>query len=378
MPKQIWTEHPVAIVGVGATQQGLHPGRSSYQLGIEALQLAIADAGLEDKRRIDGVLGFQMADGLGIDAMVLSRYLGLNPKVTGALDYGTGGFTTHYAANLIATGACSVVACIFARNPTDAMEAISGEFPVDPDHGLFNGNVGAALGWSRYMSRYNCPDGALGPVVVSARRHAQHSDIAAWKTPLSLDEYMEQPHLVWPFRELDICKVTAGGAAIIMARADIAADLAKRPVYLHAVGRQQAPRMFENDDHLLCFGMKDAADQVFDAAGMAPTDIDVLHMSEASSASVIHTLENYGFCGAGEGPDFVKSGAIDPGGEIPVNTSGGQLGEGYLLGWLHHVEIVRQLRQEAGSRQVPNAEVGQYCATGRYREDFLSSIYVRG
>lgn len=378
MGKQIWTEHGVAIIGVGATQQGLHPGKSSYQLGVAALKLAMQDAGLINKTLIDGVLGAQQYDNSGIDAVEVSRYLGLNPKVTGSLDYGAGGFTTQHAAMLIATGTCDLVACIYGRNPKGAMQDFSGAITYDTQHGLFNAAGVFALGWSRYMHKYGAEDGVLGPVVVAARKHAQLSDIAAWKEPLTLEAYLAEPYVLWPFRELDICRLTAGGVAILMCRGDMAKTFAKRPVYLHAIGRQQAARTLETDDHLLCYGMREVARQVYDAAGMTPKDIDVLNISDASTAAVIHTLDNYGFCGEGEGPAFCATGAIELGGEIPVNPSGGQLGEGYLVGWLHHVELVRQLRGEAGARQIAGAEVAQYCSTGRYREDFLSSIYVRG
>ena len=99
-------------------------------------------------------------------------------------------------------------------------------------------------------------------------------------------------------------------------------------------------------------------------------------VSDACSAAVVHTLENYGFCGEGEACGFMQSGAIELGGALPVNPSGGQLGEGYLVGWLQHAELVRQLRGECGVRQVTDARIAQYCATGRRREDFLSSLYV--
>ena len=164
--------------------------------------------------------------------------------------------------------------------------------------------------------------------------------------------------------------------AIVMASAAIARDLRRTPVYLHAVGRQQTPAILDNEDHFLCRGMRSAAAQVYGAAGMTPKDVDVLLVSDASTVAIPLTLENYGFCEEGGSPDFIRSGAIGPGGSIPVNTHGGQLSEGYLVGWLHHAELVRQLRGECGERQVPGARVAQYTTTGRFREDYLSSIYV--
>ena len=117
------------------------------------------------------------------------------------------------------------------------------------------------------------------------------------------------------------------------------------------------------------------ATQVY-GSSIGPGDVDVLVISDASTAAIPQTLENFGFCEEGSSEDFIVGGAIDLGGRLPVNPDGGQLSGGYLVGWLHHVELVRQLRGEAGPRQVPTASVGQYCTTGRFLEDYLSSIYV--
>lgn len=376
-PTQAALSRKVAVVGVGTTHQGVHPGKSDYQLGVEALRLAMADAGIENRHRIDGVLGYKFY-GAGIDPIEFCKLVGMEPRVTGYLDYGTGGFTTQYAAMLIATGVCNLVACVFARNPAGAMDDFSG-LPNEYDLtcGFVNAGAVAALGWTRHMARYGSTEEALGHVFVAARKHAALNPIAAFPDRVTLAEYLAAPYVLWPFRGYDICKVTAGAVALIFSRADRAGDFAKPPVYLLAVGRQQTPRMLEAGDQLLCFGMRMAAEQVYDAAGLGPADVDALFISDASTAAVIHTLENYGFCGEGDGQDFVKDGGIELGGRLPINTNGGQLGEGYLVGWLHHAELVRQLRGECGHRQVSGAEVAQYCTTGRFRQDSLSSIYVR-
>jgi acetyl-CoA acetyltransferase len=227
------------------------------------------------------------------------------------------------------------------------------------------------------MAKYKPSEETLGHILVSMRKNAGLNPIAAWPEPVTMEEYLADPFVLWPFRSLDICKVSAGGVALILASGDIARDMAKAPIYLQAVGRQQASRLWENDDHLLCYAMRDVARQVYGEAGMLPKDIDVLVTSDPCTAHFVHTIENYGFCEEGEAERFIKAGNIDLGGKIPVNPHGGQLGEGYLVGWLHHAELVRQLRGECGPRQVKNARIAQYTATGRQREDFLSSIYVR-
>src|SRR5207302_8797124 len=152
-------------------------------------------------------------------------------------------------------------------------------------------------------------------------------------------------------------------------------DCPKPPVLVEAVGRQQAPRRLAEDGYFLAYPMRNCAQQVFEAADVSPDDIDVLAVSDASTVAVVQTLENYGFCGHGEAADFISTGAISQGGRIPVNTDGGQLSGGYLVGWLHQVELVRQLRGEGEARQVPAARLGQYCTTGGVREHYLSTIY---
>ena len=376
MTAQIWTQHDVAIVGVGTTRQGVHPGVSVYQLGLEAVRAALDDAGIEDRSRVDGLLTARQLDGSGIDPVDMSRLMGMSPRVTGFLDYGTGGFTTQYGAMLIATGVCDIVICAFARNPPGAMETLSGAATYDADTGLVNAAAASAFGWNQHMARYGSTEETLGHVMVTSRNYAMMNPIAAWRDPLTLDDYLAQPYLMKPLRSYDIVKVTAGGVAIVLARADIARDLRKEPVYLHAVGRQQTPAILDNEDHFLCRGMRSAAAQVYGASGMSPDDIDLLLVSDASTVAIPLTLENYGFCEEGGSPEFIASGAIGPGGKLPVNTHGGQLSEGYLVGWLHHAELVRQLRGECGERQVPGARVAQYTTTGRLREDYLSSIFV--
>lgn len=373
--QQIWPRHPVAIVGVGTTRQGAHPDRSAYQLGVDALKAAMVDAGIDDKRRIDGLFTSRMLS--GIDPVQFAQYAGMNPSVSGDLDYSSAGFITQYAAAMIACGTCELVACVYGRNPGDSVGTFSGVATYDLDCGLVNANAVFAMGWARHMAKHGSTEEALGHVAIAARKHAALNPIAAWPEQLTMEQYLADDFVIWPFRGHDICRITAGAVALILARRDIAADLAKPPVYLHSVGRQQATRVYENDEHLLCFAMRDVASQVYGNAGMGAADMDLLCVSDACTAAVLHTLENFGFCGEGESGDFVKDGAIEIGGRLPVNPNGGQLGEGYLVGWLHHAELVRQLRGEAGARQVAGAQVGQYCATGGQRLHYLSSIYVR-
>jgi acetyl-CoA acetyltransferase len=364
----------VAIIGVGATVAGTHPGMTPDQLGMHAFKEAINDAGIS-KSTIDGLLG-GASSGAGTVPEKFAARIGINPKITQSLAYPSSAFTLHHAAFLIYSGMCEVVACVFARNPPGAMEALSGPPIYNAAHGLINANAVAALGFSQYMARYGASEQALADVVVAARQYACLTPGAAYREPLTFDEYFAAPFLVWPYRSFDIAKAMAGGVAVIVARRSIARQCASKPVYLEAYGRRQATRGWENDEHLLCWPMKDVAKQVYGQSGLRPKDIDVLAIYDATSGIVLQTLENYGFCGDGEAKDFVKDGRIAPGGDVALNTFGGHLAGGYLFGWFHHVEIVRQLRGVCGERQRANARIAQFCTTGGMREHYASTIFV--
>jgi acetyl-CoA acetyltransferase len=344
-------------------------------LGLQAFKAALDDAGLT-KDRIDGILGATIA-GSGINPEQFCVLTGTNPKVTGALAYATSAFTLHYAVSLVETGICDTVACVYARNPPGAGTALSGPHVYNAAHGLINANAIAALGWSQHMARYGTTERALSAVVLAQRNYARMNTDAAFTAPLSLNDYLAQDFLIWPFRELDIALVAAAGMTVIVGSREAARDCPRKPVYIEAIGRRQGGRLFENEGHLLMHPMRDVAAQVYGASGLAPKDIEALYIYDATSAVVLQTLENYGFCGEGECEGFVAGGRLEPGSDFHLNTYGGHLSGGYLFGWLHHVEMVRQMRGECGARQIAKVpRVAQYCTTGGAREHYGSTIFV--
>jgi acetyl-CoA acetyltransferase len=365
-----------AIMAVGTTDQGVHPDKTVFELAIDAVRDLLIDSGRDCRDEIDGLLTWEHP-GESLDPLDIAYITGTEPKVTASLGYGTAGFTTQHAAMLVATGTCRAVLCVFARNPRGAMVKYAGGPMGYDDSGLANVAGAAAMGWQLHMSKYGSTEEALGNVVVASRAWAALNPIAAWRDPLSLDDYLASAPTLWPFRPLDICRQTAGAVALLITSTDLADEFAKPPVYLHASGRQIQPDPLTDPDHLLCTrGMKSVAQQIYNSTGTSADDIDILYLSDAHSSAIPHTLENYGFCGPGESPDYVADGAIGPGGSgTPVNTNGGQLSEGYLVGWLHHAELVRQLRGECGERQVAGARTALYTSTGRFRNDYVGSYF---
>lgn len=368
----------VSIVGVGMTHQGLHGDTPASVLGLRALKAAMADAGIEDKHRIDGLLGAKQYDGSGIDAVAFCRQLGITPAYTGALDYPVAGFTVQYAAMLIASGACKLVAVVYARNPVDSMIGISGAQDYDLSHGFVNAAAVHGLAWTAHMARYGLTTDTLGHIAVKQREHARLNPMSSWHEPLTLDDYRRDPPLISPLRELDICKVTAGGAALLLASPDVAAECAKPRVDFLSFGRE-ASNGIEYGEHMSFFSNPHLGPRLFDAGGVSRDDVDAMFVYDPTTVAVAAALENFGFCGAGECEDFIGDGSrIGIDGALPINTHGGHLSEGYLVGFTHHVELVRQLRGECGARQVKDAKVALYTGGGGVRAQYYQSAALFG
>jgi acetyl-CoA acetyltransferase len=155
---------------------------------------------------------------------------------------------------------------------------------------------------------------------------------------------------------------------LIVTSAERARSMKKPPVYIMGMAENTGLRFFQNDDQLLRPFIREVADRVYPAAGVTQKDIDVLYIQDPTSVWPLQMLEWYGFCGLGEGGEFIQNGRIGLGGELPLNTNGGQLSESYMWGWLHIPEAVRQLRGEAGPRQVAGAEIAQYCSTMAFQK----------
>lgn len=366
----------VAVVGVGFTAQGSQPGIGPYGLAAAAFKDALDDAELS-KDAIDGIVGWGGYG--GTQAEQFAKIVGLEPRVAAGMDYGSGGYSLQLGAMLVASGVCETVACVYGHNRSVRVDEYSGDVVYDDAQGLVNPAAAAAAGWAEHVERHGpYTEEALGHVVLGARNHALRNPAAVFRAPLTMEQYLDEPIVVEPFRPLDICRVTGGGGyCFILTRADLARERPHPVVLLQAIGRQVAPDPLSNPDHLLLPGMRSVADQVYGAAGCGPEDIDVLGVSDGHSAVVLMTLEQYGFCEFGGSEEFAAGGGIELGGRLPVNPDGGQLSYAYSVGYLHQIELVNQLRGICGERQVEGAGIAQYATTGNFRQEFLSNIYVR-
>jgi acetyl-CoA acetyltransferase len=207
------------------------------------------------------------------------------------------------------------------------------------------------------MHEYGTTSEQFGAVAVACRTHACLNPNAQMRNPMSLEDHQKSRMIADPFRLLDCSLVSVGAGALIVTSSARARDLAKPPVYVLGMGYSCRFGSGAYAESLTTVAGRDASSQAFRMAGLAPNDVDLAELYDCFTYVVIVTLEDYGFCRKGEGGGFVENGRIQLGGDLPVNTHGGLLSQAHVGGILHVTEAATQLRHEAGSRQVEQAEV---------------------
>jgi len=162
-----------------------------------------------------------------------------------------------------------------------------------------------------------------------------------------------------PLTVRDCCLVTDGAGAYVLVRADRARDLPRKPVYVLGNATAVWNRQISSMEDLTVTAAQQSGQRAFAMAGLRPTDIDVVELYDAFTINTILFLEDLGFCAKGEGGAYVASGAIAPGGQLPVNTNGGGLCCVHpgMYGVFIMIEAVRQLRGEGGARQIDGAQL---------------------
>jgi len=379
-----------SIVGIGETAYMRKPGSGLSLLGLQlqAAVRAIEDAGLTP-RQIDGIMPFPnlgyaegFAANLGCENLRFQSIVwmgGAAPvaslRVAGAAlrdglaDYvlipaGWNGYSGARARQTVAQDVSSLPGGAIAR-----------------DYYLPFGFTAPPQWYSvmarRHMHEFGTRAEQLGCIAVAMRKHAQLNPNAVMNgRPMTLEDYMASPMLADPYRFFDCCLETDGAAAVVVTTPERARDLGKKPVTLMgaASGQPHPADEITNRKDIFRTGLTLAAPEAFGRAGISPRDVDFAQIYDCFTFEVLQQLEEAGFCKRGEGGAFVEGGRIELGGELPVNTHGGLLSEAHVLGMNHIVEAVRQLRGEAGERQVADAEIGVVTGWGDFGDGSIAIL----
>jgi acetyl-CoA acetyltransferase len=372
-----------AIAGVGASRQGKLPDETPLSLATTAIKQALEDAGI-DKREVDGLLtmpGTTSPEGPK-HYLTLGGSLGINPHLAGSLVAGgaTAGELVQQAALAIDAGMASVVVCVFAdtaRTGGSKFDAPGGRGDSWGIWGMFGNAANSAMTAQRHMALYGTTSEQLGWVAVTCRKHASMNESAVMRDPITLEDHQTSRPIVDPLKKLDCCLISDGAVAIVVTSPERAEAARKKPVYLWGMGQSHTLQTFEHPEWWYLRHQRDAIDRAYKMAGVGPKDIDVAQLYDNFTIAVLLWLEHARFVDPGDSGPFVEGGErITLGGELPINTAGGNLSESYMQGWLHVVEGVRQIRGECGARQVDGAEV--CLVTGRGMTLQTSSCLILG
>jgi acetyl-CoA acetyltransferase len=348
------------IAGIGHTDYSKDSGRSEMQLACEAIGAALEDAGLAPGD-LDGITKFTMDNN---DPIEIARNLGLPElRFFAEVAYGGGGGplgSVLLAAMAVATGQAKAVVAFRAMNErsgrgtprfgqASAAAGAKGPQSYLAPYGLFSPAQIVALAARRHMHLYGTESRHFGEIAVACRHHANFNPAAMMHgRPMSLEDHQASRMIAAPLRLLDCCLETDGGAAIIVTTPERARDLRQPRIDIAAGGLGAGSwnhRLMVKDVESPETEATVIGKHIFADAGVTHADIDVLFIYDHFTPLVLMALEEYGFCRRGEGKDFVGEGRLRwPDGEWPLNTSGGNLSEGYMHGMQNTIEAVRQLR----------------------------------
>ena len=379
----------VAIVGVADTEVGALPGRTPMELCVEAALAAINDAGL-GKDDVDGLLTCNaMAQPLMYHAEALAEYLQIFPRY--CLAVGAGGGTTfsviHHAASAIVTGMADVVVVAMAdpmrsglsRDQALRLQASTGhpefEQPYGPTVPAYYALIAQA-----HMAEFGTTPEQLAGIAVACRAHAARNPAAQMREPITVEDVMASRMIADPLHLLDCSLVSDGGSAVVLCSAERAADLPHDPVYLLGAGEGHSHEHISAAHSLTTSAAREAGERAYAMAGVGPADMDFAQLYDCFTPTVLVELEDLGFCAKGEGGAFVDSGALSPGGALPVNTHGGLLSHshpGNPGSMFALTESVWQLRHAAGERQVPDARHGLVHAQGGIMSSHTALVLSR-
>lgn len=372
-----------AIVGVYQTAQGRFPDRTPSDLYIEVVKGVLDDAGMSIKE-VDGLIGpnplATVGEAANFPGTVFSEYFGTHIRYTQQVTSGTqsAALGVLHAVEAIAMGRAHtvIVPTVGAREGPGGVRRDEWEAPFGLTRVAYYAMIAR-----RHMYEYGTTSAQLAQVAVIARKHAVLNPAAAMHSRglITVEDVLNSRMIYDPLHMLDCCIVNDGAGAVLVTTTDRTRGLKKPPVHVLGMGESFSVMDLYGLPSLTSFDGGPTAQDAFAMAGVVHSDIDLVQLSDHFTINPIIELEDLGFCKKGEGGPFVESGALELGGKMPMNTNGGYMSHSHsgVAGIFDIIELVRQLRGEAGARQVRNARLGLYHGVGGMFNSSQTAILAR-
>ena len=355
-------KNKAAIVGIGISKFSKDSGRTELYLACQTIKAALDDAGLTPDD-IDGLVK-QTDDASDEHAITSSMGMGNLTYFGESRWNGAPCAMVTRAAIGVAAGVANYIVVYRSVNGSSKRRMIpsmrtSGQMSTaDLLQWTFNAPFGhvseagrVAMVVRRYMHDFGVHSDQFGWVPVVCREHgACNPNGMHYKKPITIEDYHKSEIVAEPLRRLDYYEEADAAAALVITTAERAKDLRRKPAYVIGAAQNMVLETEEMNTYYRksissLLEMAQVGKRIFSMAGVKPEDIDCAQLDDAYGPFVPMQLEALGFCGKGEGVDFCKEGRrIRLGEELPINTSGGSLGEGHIHGINHLVEAVRQIR----------------------------------
>lgn len=356
------------------------PAPFTLEQWAELSAAALADAGLPADL-VNGIVTSHLGESEIFVPSTIAEYLGLPARFAEIVDLGgaSAAAMVWRAAAAIELGICDVVLCALParyitpmseRKPKPLVDAMffgsssnqygspQAEFEIPYGNLGQNGPYGQVA--TRYGAVYGYDERAMAKLVVDQRVNANHTDGAIWHdTPLTVEDVLASPVIADPLHMLEIVMPCVGGAAVVIASADVAKRARNRPVWIKGFGEHVPFKTPTYAADLLTTPIREAADTAFAMTDLTRADMDMVSIYDCYTITVLLSLEDAGFCEKGKGMQFLTDHDLTFRGDFPLNTAGGQLGFGQagLAGGMHHVcDATRQIMGRAGAAQVTDCD----------------------
>jgi acetyl-CoA C-acetyltransferase len=344
----------VAIIGYSTSRFRKIIDESIFELACAPCMDIIRSTNFPSSK-IDGVL-FSSCSGEQYCAAIVSEMLGLSPKVTSKIDNlcNSGTVAIASAYSYIAAGLCNSILVVGA----EMRNSPGSKLIWDVSRGFFSAPIyWASMFAKRHMREHGTTEEDLASVAVKNRSSSVNNPNALFNTPITLDEVLNSKKVVEPIKLLDCGALSSGSAGVLLVSEDLARQHSDHPVWIAGIGQQTNCASFaHNIEEIFDKGASRlAASNAYKMAKLGPKDIEVAEIHDAFTIMEIMAYEDLGFASRGEGTSFIGNS------EVAINPRGGIIGSGHSIGATgvaQVCEIVCQLRQEAGRRQIEQCKVG--------------------